>query len=817
MCRTLAIGVVIVLAGVFAGHADAQIKAVPAADRAATAGSTALRSGDFLTAIGQWELATRLYSEAGHGNAQVHALLQLAEAHQSLGDYARARATLVLSRTLVEGTGDQRLRAQVLGALGNILSTLSRAEADREERIALSTDALRNMKEGLSLAEAANDAEVGAAILINLANHDASEENLPGALSAYLRSAEMARRGGETSLAARAMANHARVAQRAGAWDLSGSSLQAAHALATSLPASHDKAYTLTSIGQSYAELIRAQSSRATAVLPAAERAFGEAATAARQVDDMLALSYAYGYLGALHEQTSRTTVALDLTRRALFAAMQAQDRFGHFSGGNANAAAIGVTAAAGDALYRWHYQAGRLIAAGGRLDEAIEEARRAADVLQSIRFDLATGYGIRQTSFRDAVEPVFHFLVKLLLEQAQQMARVGDQERRRTLIAESRTRLETLKAAELRDYFQDDCVDALLAAERDASGVDPTAAVIYPVLLDDRTEILVNLPNGGLEQVSVAVGRSEIAAAINRFRRCIGDVSCFNFFAAEGQQLYDWLIRPLESHLKSSNIKTLIFVPDGPLRTVPLAALYDGKQFLIERYAFASIPALNLVDPRPLRSVSSVRVLRSGVSDAVEDFARLPHVLNELEGIGKVYPDGDLLLNDDFTPERLNALLTGNEYSIVHIAAHGEFRNDASDAYLQTKTRRLLMNELAEYIGRLRFRGLSTADSGAELSALELLVLSACETAEGDERAALGLAGLAIKAGARSALGTLWSVNDEAAGMLVVEFYRQLRNNPGVSKAEALRQAQLAMLQQKGKFGHPQYWSAFLLISNWL
>ena len=124
---------------------------------------------------------------------------------------------------------------------------------------------------------------------------------------------------------------------------------------------------------------------------------------------------------------------------------------------------------------------------------------------------------------------------------------------------------------------------------------------------------------------------------------------------------------------------------------------------------------------------------------------------------------------------------------------------------YLQTKTRKLLMNDLAEYIGRLRFRGLSTADSGAELSALELLVLSACETAEGDERAALGLAGLAIKAGARSALGTLWSVNDEAAGLLVVEFYRQLRNNSGVSKAEALRQAQLAMLQQKGKFGHPQ------------
>ena len=245
------------------------------------------------------------------------------------------------------------------------------------------------------------------------------------------------------------------------------------------------------------------------------------------------------------------------------------------------------------------------------------------------------------------------------------------------------------------------------------------------------------------------------------------------------------------------------------------MAALYDGARYLIEQYAVASIPALNLVDPRPLQVGQTIRVLRAGMSDAAGDHVMLPHVKKELEGIAEYYPDGELLLNDDFTPERLNALLARNSYNIVHVASHGEFRNDASDAYLQTRTRPLPMNDLAGYIGQLRFRGLPSSGSGAGLAALELLVLSACETAEGDERAALGLAGLAVKAGARSALGTLWTVNDQAAAALIVEFYRQLSRNLGMSKAEALRQAQRTALE--GQFDHPQYWSAFLLISNWL
>jgi CHAT domain-containing protein len=143
--------------------------------------------------------------------------------------------------------------------------------------------------------------------------------------------------------------------------------------------------------------------------------------------------------------------------------------------------------------------------------------------------------------------------------------------------------------------------------------------------------------------------------------------------------------------------------------------------------------------------------------------------------------------------------------YSIVHIASHGEFGGNSDDTYLLTHEGRITMDQLADYVGATRFRE----------QPLELITLSACETAAGDERSALGLAGLAIKSGARSALGTLWKVNDLAASDLIVSFYEALQE-PGVSRAGALQRAQLRMLDDP-RYRHPGYWAAFLLISDWL
>jgi CHAT domain-containing protein len=269
---------------------------------------------------------------------------------------------------------------------------------------------------------------------------------------------------------------------------------------------------------------------------------------------------------------------------------------------------------------------------------------------------------------------------------------------------------------------------------------------------------------------------------------------------------LYDWLIRPIEPALQGGGKpETLVFVPDGALRTIPFGALRDreSKQFLIEKHPIAVTPSLTLTDPRPISG--RVKMLAAGISEAVGGNSELAAVATEIETIRELYP-GRTLMNDRFVVERLRSELRNVPYGIVHIASHGEFGGDASENFLLAYDGTVSMDRLAEFVGATRFR----ADQP-----LELLTLSACESAAGDDRAALGLAGVALRSGARSALATLWSVNDRATAELVIEFYRQL-HDPGRSRAEALQHAQLKLLSTR-HYRHPGYWAPFLLISSWL
>jgi len=211
----------------------------------------------------------------------------------------------------------------------------------------------------------------------------------------------------------------------------------------------------------------------------------------------------------------------------------------------------------------------------------------------------------------------------------------------------------------------------------------------------------------------------------------------------------------------------------------------------------------LTLTEPRPLPREQG-QVLAAGMASAVEGFPPLPRVREELQGLQRLY-GGVVLLDQAFGPERLDTTLRQGTFGIVHIAAHGHFAPDAAQSFLLTGQGKLTMAQLAQMVGRLRFRE----------QPLELLTLSACETARGDDRAALGLAGVAIQAGARSALATLWLVADEAAAVLMETFYQRL-HEPGMSKARALQQAQLTLLKQS-QYADPFFWAPFLLINNWL
>jgi CHAT domain-containing protein len=267
---------------------------------------------------------------------------------------------------------------------------------------------------------------------------------------------------------------------------------------------------------------------------------------------------------------------------------------------------------------------------------------------------------------------------------------------------------------------------------------------------------------------------------------------------------LYDWLIKPILPLIDGKKIDTLVFVPDGALRTIPMAALSDGEHFLVEKYAIATTPGLTLMEPKPLGVVRHNLII-NGLSDSVQGFAPLPFVPQEVKEIKSIYGSPELM-NGKFNKSNVESEFATDNYSIVHIASHGHFDSDARKTFILTYDGKLSLDELEQMIRPSQMRD----------QPVEMLTLSACQTAAGDDRAALGLAGIAVKAGARSAFATLWFVNDEASALLVGDFYTHLHDDAGISKARALQLSQIKLLNDP-RYGHPCYWAPYLIIGNWL
>jgi CHAT domain-containing protein len=299
-----------------------------------------------------------------------------------------------------------------------------------------------------------------------------------------------------------------------------------------------------------------------------------------------------------------------------------------------------------------------------------------------------------------------------------------------------------------------------------------------------------------------VPVSGDELEAEIGQFRRYL-EKRTTRQYLRQARKLYDWMIRPIEPLLEENSITTLVTVPQGSMTTIPFSALNDGKQYLVEKYALATTPSLKLTDPGSLDKTSA-EVLLAGLSDGVQGFPPLPNVPAELAAVEAAF-GGDRIENQDFSYVNMSSALEQDPYPVVHIATHAQFKGRSEDTFLLTWHDQMDLDHLQSLIGLSEFR----------TQPVELLVLSACQTAVGDEQAALGLAGVAVKAGARSALASLWFVNDESTSRLVTEFYRHYKQ-PGVSKAEALQAAQIEVLQDL-RYRHPGYWAPFLLIGNWL
>ena len=347
---------------------------------------------------------------------------------------------------------------------------------------------------------------------------------------------------------------------------------------------------------------------------------------------------------------------------------------------------------------------------------------------------------------------------------------------------------LDRSRADKYADYFGNGFTNFPLGAEnirktllKVASQTGKRSAIIYINLFSDRVELLLFSPQGSAIRKTVSeANRESIIKLATEFRKEILNPRKLKTtsYKASAQKLYSLLIAPLETDLQKQNINTLLFSLDTGLRSLPLAALYDGQEFLVEKYSLSLIPALSLTDTRYV-SLKNASVLAMGVAQ-FDRLAPLPAVPTELSTIVDLWP-GKSFLNEQFTLQNLKSQRSRNPYQIIHLATHGEFKpGAASDSFIQLWDGKLQLDQLRKL--------------GWNNPPVELLVLSACRTALGDEKTEMGFAGLAFQAGVKSALASLWYVSDEGTLALMSEFYHQLKTAP--IKAEALRAAQIAMLQ---------------------
>ncbi len=731
-------------------------------------GRLELERGRPQDALSSWKQAATAYNQSGASAKVVQSQINQAQAQQSLGQYRQARATLLATKTQLNSEADSVLKATGLRSLGNVFRVVGDFQLSQEalqESLEMMTR-LQNsqgvVSTQLSLGHtlrAQGDASRAVAFYQEAAsNSDSLEQKTQAQLQELATRLETKEFGGAEAL-----------------WPQLISQIQ-------TLPSSRTAVYGSIFLGETLARWGESEASIAQSHRQESTKLLATAIGQAERLGDPRAKSLALGTLGKMYEQSQQQGDAIKLTQQALLLS-QAMDM--------------------PDLSYRWQWQLGRLQKQQGKTEFAIASYSDAVRNLQALRRDLATMNPDVQFSFREEVEPVYRDLVNLLL-----LAPEGGIPSQSQL-QQARTVLESLKLAELENYFRSACLDAKETIDQIVDQKDSNAAVVYPIILKDRLALILKIPRQEqLEFFSTDVPEETLKEILQQLQVSLPNITRAAQVRQLSQQVYDWVIRPFEGTLNNHGVTTLAFALDGPLRNVPMAVLYDRQQqqYLVEKFAIALAPSLQLVTPKPLKKVP-LNLLAAGINEQriVEgrEFAPLANVSRELGQIGTQLSSSQNLINQSFTVKNLTGTLQAKSFSIVHIATHGEFSSSLDSTYLLTWDQLLKGNELANLLQQ---------SNGNQSSEIELLVLSACQTAVGDERATLGLAGIAVQAGARSTLATLWSIDDQSTSDLMSQFYQAL--GAGQTKAEALRTAQLNVLAQDQR---PYFWAPYVLVGNWL
>ncbi len=737
-----------------------------------TQGSLQLALGQSQQALNTWTQATTVYTQAKDETGINRSLINQSQALQALGFYRRALASLNTVNQKLQKQPDSLVKIAGLRNLGNALRVVG--DWEQSQQI---------LQQSLVLAQKLNSTPDIGATLFSLGNTARAQQDNKAALN-YYKQATTASSG---TIKTQAQLNQLGLLVETNQSIAAQALLPQISTQIASLPLSSKAIYAQIDFAQSLQDLSK-RKGQETISLPEIAQLLAKAVQQAQSLGDKRAEAYALSNLGELYEQTKQWKNAQQLAEKSLLIAQAIN---------------------APDLAYRSSWQLGRVFKAQGNVPSAIAFYTESVSLLKSLRNDLVAINPDVQFSFREEVEPVYRGLVDLLLSKDN--AKVSQDN-----LIQARAVIESLQLAQLDNFFREACIEAnSVIIDRLADTEDESAAIIYPIILGDRTEVILKLPNAPLTHYTIAKSQPQIEKTLETLRTKLTEPDAIKEVKALSQQVYSWLIQPAEAQIAGSKAKTLVFVLDGAFQNIPMAALYDGKQYLIEKYAVALSPGLQLLASSPLPQ-NGLKALTAGLSVAPANspYPPLPSVKVEFSLIEQAGIKTNQLLNGKFTSKSLAAAMESSGFNIVHIATHGQFSSEAKNTFILASDGEINVKQLDTLLRGANER--QNQRNHNSPNGISLLVLSACETAVGDNRAALGMAGVAIRAGARSTLASLWQIDDEATALFIGEFYRELATSK-ITKAEALRRAQVSFLKKYPNYSRPSYWGAYILIGNWL
>lgn len=526
----------------------------------------------------------------------------------------------------------------------------------------------------------------------------------------------------------------------------------------------------------------------------------------AHRLGDKRTEAYALYNFAQLEEKTEAYTEAYNHTKKAL----QLADNIQAF-----------------DITYKLQAQLGSILVKLGDNKAALASYQESVNTIKTLRQDLVGLYSPDFTFlFRDKIEPIYLSLIQLLLpypgdsinraKSRNDYSSILDQ----NSIKDAIQTVQNLQVLELESFLRCSLQNPTsIAIDKITEEEDPEAAVIYPILLDNRLEVLLKLPNQKSikRYTNITVSKEDVEDTVESLKDIISNKNSNNYyseFESYSTKLYNWLFRQngqqnsLEKELENNNIKTLVFVlgsHSAALRNTPMAALYDSKQYLIEKgYRIVLNLGTELLQTKPLNR-KKPSILAVGISEKYKQWKALPHVKKELDNIDNI-SGSEVLLNKKFTPKNLKKFVDSQPFKIVHFATHGLFSSSFDDTFILAYQKVINLNQL---------KFLLRSQQEKQTNPIDLLVFSACQTANGDTRATLGIAGVSVQVGARSTIASLSDVPDRPTYELIKTFYEELFNEQkDTTISEALRIAQVNSLKNYRE--SPSSWASFVLVGNW-